>query len=376
MYGTFLVLGEKQASSPSKTQQLDTDQHSSNFAAASAATSFPNASSLIRGLPYYESAQDLTNEFLEAAGQPKVKFHERKQRANHLSTPGVAKLAYEERCFRPSNASAALKEGQEEAMISLNGNFNQVTCGQQQPAAASTFNSILRPRAQSGGDDEWVTLNSKPALFSTHEELQKQEEQEKEVDVNSIVVTPQLTHIKDFAYKDDVVDEEIIQGDVSEEPVSKPSHPKTEPDAKKPDAVEEKVTDNKIKNKKTTATSKKATIAVKRSTAFDANTTASSKALNTPIKRRGGRPVGYRKQANGKFAFSDGSTLQSKSQSSNDGGDKKREAPVDDATSDGSNKKRQRKSKGKGSEAGVDEEAVVEKKEKKEKSGKAKKGNA
>lgn len=325
-------------------------------------------------MPYYESAQDLTNEFLEAAGQPKVKFHERKQRANHLSTPGVAKLGYEERWFRPINGFAALEEGQGDAMISLNGNFNQATCGQQQPVDAFTFNNILRPRAQSGGDDEWVTLNSKPALFSTHEELRKQEEQEKEVDVNSIVATPQLTHIRDFAYKDDVVGEEMIQGDVLEqETVSDPSHPKTEPDAKKPAAVEEKVTDNKTKNKKTTANSKKTTTAVKRSTAFDANTTASSKAPNTPIKRRGGRPVGYRKQANGKFAFSDGSTLQSKSQSSNDGGDKKRKAPMDDAANGDTNKKRQRKSKGKGSEAAADEEAVVEKKEK---SGKAKKGNA
>lgn len=351
--------------STGKIQQLDTGQHSYNVAAASAATSCPNASSLIRGLPYHESAQDLTDEFLEAAGQHKVKWqYERKQRPTYLPSPGAAKLAYDARCFRPMAGFAALKEGQDDVMISLNGSFDQVTYRQKQRADAFTFNNILSPRAESGGDNEWVTLNNKPVLFATREEPQRQEEQEKEVDVNSIVVTSQRIHTKDFAYKDDVVDEEKIQGVFSEqETVSKSLHPKTEPDAKKPVAIDEKVTGKKAKIKKATTNSKKTITAVKRSTAFDMSTTASSKAPNTPIKRRGGRPIGYRKQANGKFAFSDGSTVQSKSESSNDGGAKKRKAPVDDAPNGGSNKKLQRKGKdkGKGSEAAVDEEGVVEK---------------
>lgn len=361
--------------STGKTQQLDTDQHSYNVAAASAATSCPNASSLIRGQPYHDSAQDLTNDFLEAAGQPKVEWqYERKQQANHLPTPGSAKCAYDERCFRPLAGFAALEEGQDDAMISLNSSFNQVTCGQKQPADAFTFHNILRPGAQSGEDDECFTLNNNPALFATQEETQKQMEHEKEGAFNNIVVTPQLTHIRDFAYKDDVVDGEMIQGDMSEqETISNPSHPKTDHDTKKPAAAEEKVTDKKAKNKKAITNGKKTTTAVKRPTAFDTNTTASSKAPNTPVKRRGGRPVGYRKQANGKFGFSDGSTVQSKSQSSNDGGDKKRKAPVEAAAIGSSNGKRQRKGKGKGNEAAVNKEAVVEKKEKR---GKAKKGNA
>lgn len=365
---TFLVLGTKQTFSAGKTQQLDINQHSFNVAAANAATACPNASSLIRGLPYHDSAQNLTNEFLEAAGQHKIKWQdERKQRAAHLATARNAKLAYDERRFLPSSDFAAVDKDLDDAMISLNGSLDQVTCGQKQPADAFTFNNILRSKVQSGEDDEWVTLNNKPALFAMPEEKQKLMKQDKDGAFESIATGLQRTHVKDFAYKDDVVDGKMISSNMSKkEMVSAPLHLKTESDAKKPVAIDKKVTDKKSRTKKATASSKKTTTAVKKSTAFDTTTNACSKASNKPLsKRRGGRPLGYRKQANGKFAFADGSTVQSKNQSSsNDGGDKKRKAPVEAATTAAGspNGKRQRKSKGKGegkdNEAAVNEEAV------------------
>lgn len=323
----------------------------------------------MRGLPYHHSAQDLTNEFLAAAGQAKVKCQdERKQRANEVPAPGAAKLAYEERGFVPFNGATSIQEGKDDAMIALNGTFDQVTCGQTQPKNAFIFNNFLRTRSKSAGNDEWVTLDNAPSLRAPKEDEQKLEEQEKEDDFDSTIVAPQLTHIKDFAYKDNVVD----QLEPEEEVVSKPSRPKTVLGTKKPAAVD-KETDKKSTKKKAILDTKKTAATAKRQAAFDSNTTAPSHAQASPVKRRGGRPVGYRKQANGKFAFSDGSTQKGKGQSSSNGGDKKRKASADDIAIGSSNNKRQRKGKDKGSKAAEVEKIVVEKKDK---SSKVKRGQA
>lgn len=288
----------------------------------------------MRGLPYHHSAQDLTNEFLAAAGQNKVKCHdEHKQQASPM--------------------------GKDETFVALSGDFDQAPCGQKQPENAFIFNNFLRPRSMSGGEDEWVTLNDEPILCAPKEDEQKLKKEEKEGNLDRIVVVPQLTHIKDFAYKDDVAG----QKDLVQEVVSKPSRNKTVTGTKKATAVDKK-SDKKATNKKAIPNTKKTAAAVKSPAASDTTTAASYNAQAPPVKRRGGRPVGYRKQANGKFGFPEGSAPKGKDQSSSEGGDKKRKASADDVAISSSNNKRQRKGKAKSSKAAVTQDTVVDKKKK------------
>ncbi|KAJ4388037.1 hypothetical protein N0V93_008642 [Gnomoniopsis smithogilvyi] len=234
--------------------------------------------------------------------------------------------------------TVSFQEDEADGMIALNGSDDPAASWSQKGLANAFLNSY-RTRAQLEDGDKWTTLEDKAALHSAQEEEEKEQGH-----CNSIVVTPESTSGGKSSSKQEGCAQEPAGG--KKETAAKPSSNKKVTTLKK--------TDNS--NKEPTARSK-TQVAGAKGTAAGAvkNHVAAVAAVATVASkrredRRTGRPVGYRKQPNGAFAFADGSTVTTsrKSKPSNNNsssGDKKRKAPAAAAAAAASNDscKRQRK---------------------------------
>lgn len=352
-------------SSFSHAHELQTAQHSLNGAAAS---TFPNASSLVRGLPYFDSALGLTREFLEASKQGK----QGKQQVARVSGSDVVDFAYDDHYAMPKddagfaataekghkhgkrvrNSSAVMFEDKagDGELISLESSAQPVHDWTPRQFANGRFYGYDAGDTKLRDEDEWITLNGEFAPTIA-------QKQQKADDNDKTIVASQPALGKTLPKKKEAI-ATATQGQNEEENednvnsifvANQPA--RTEPSSNK----KRRITDASSTTKKAATTRKKPAGAGKKAPTADKKPVANKNPVaatpadpTTPAKRRGGRPLGYRKKADGTWGFPDDSTVTppskgSKSKpSSSSGGDKRRKAPAADAAGT-QNRKRQRK---------------------------------
>ncbi|KAJ4415936.1 hypothetical protein N0V82_007057 [Gnomoniopsis sp. IMI 355080] len=325
----------------SSSQSYDTAQHTSNIAAA---ISQRDANSFVRGLPYDASARDLTNEFLAAAEQAKAESQTRQKcRLVSCVPPSrAARLAFataqknkekKGHNFRTVLTSIA-EEDQEDEMVTLNSSDSPAATLEQK-APINAFSGYYCTRAQLGDGDEEITLNREVATEATS--LFAQEEKGRKVGTgNTIVVASQPTP-------------DILSTSKQTAGSGKPAAGKKQATTNPPSIKKATSSKKTAKDEKKPTASGKKQVASTKTTAPSADkkpVAVPAAAPTTTVKRRVGRPLGYRKQPNGKFAFpADSKTTpssESKASCSNGGG-KKRKASAAVATGGKPSRKRQHK---------------------------------
>lgn len=335
------------------TRTYNAAEHNFDIAAAA---SYPNASSLVHGLSYNTSALNLTNEFLETADQGKSKWQVEQdhRQTSRAPAPGAAKLSHGEAYFTLNDHGGSttnqdegnrgkaevivIEDDEDDEMVTLHGSYspdwNRKEC-------TNVFFRGFRTRTSLGDGDEWITLTGKAASPVAYDDNKEEKEDgNKENADSSLLVTPESTSARQSSSKQ-------AAG------ILKTTTSKKETTTESPSIKKARGSKKSTKHEKKSMASGRKQVASTKKTATGSDKApsnppaAAATTPTTPAKRRSGRPLGYRKQPDGSWAYPDGSTVKSKSCSNSIDGDKKRKAPPAAAASNPSRKRQRKKAAGK-----------------------------